>query len=55
MIGKPRGISWRKWEDNIKIDLKETGCEGTLYWLRIETNQGLCSSKGKGIVLHVLN
>jgi hypothetical protein len=33
LVGKPEGerplgISWRRWEDNIKIDLKETGCDG---------------------------
>jgi 3-oxoacyl-ACP reductase-like protein len=31
LVGKPEGMgplgrSWRRWEDNIKIDLQEVGC-----------------------------
>ena len=25
---RPLGRSWRRWEDNIKTDLQEVGCEG---------------------------
>jgi hypothetical protein len=33
LVGKPEGKrplrkSWRRWEDNIKMDLQEVGCEG---------------------------
>ena len=31
-LAKPR----RRWEDNIKMDLREVGCTG-LMWLRIGT------------------
>ena len=39
---KPIGITRRKWDDNIKLDLQEIGC-GTwtgLIWLRIRTDGG---------------
>jgi hypothetical protein len=29
-LGRPR----RRWEDNIKIDLRETGIDG-VYWIRL--------------------
>jgi hypothetical protein len=37
LVGKPErmrplGISWRRWEDNIKMDLQEVGCVG-VDWL----------------------
>jgi hypothetical protein len=37
-LGRPR----RRWEDNIKMDLRETGIEGRtgFNWLRIESNGG---------------
>ena len=37
-LGRPR----RRWEDNIKIDLQEMGCEGMdwIGWLRIGTGGG---------------
>jgi hypothetical protein len=37
-LGRRRG----KWEDNIKMDLKELGCEAWtgLIWLRIGTGGG---------------
>jgi hypothetical protein len=31
---KPLGITRRKWEDNIRMDLRETGCEG-VDWIRL--------------------
>jgi hypothetical protein len=34
------GRSKRRWEDNIRMGLKETGWEGFI-WLRIETSDGL--------------
>jgi hypothetical protein len=47
LLGKPEGkrplgISRRRWEDNIQIDLQEVGCGG-MDWLRIGTVGGhLC-------------
>jgi hypothetical protein len=35
-LGRPR----HRWEDNIRMDLKEVGC-GVLGWHRIETGGGL--------------
>ena len=42
--GKPEGKRqlgkrWRKWEDNIKMDLQEVGCE-CMDWIRIGTGGG---------------
>jgi hypothetical protein len=39
MVGKPRrkrplGRPKRRWEDNIRTDLRETGCEG-VDWMRL--------------------
>jgi hypothetical protein len=40
-LGRPR----RRWVDNIKMDLREIGCDGVewigLIWLRIGTSGGL--------------
>jgi hypothetical protein len=36
-LGKPR----RRWEVNIKMNLKEIGCEGGFIWLMIESSCGL--------------
>jgi len=38
-LGRP----WRRWEDNIKMDLQEVGCRTWtgLGWLRMETGGGL--------------
>jgi hypothetical protein len=40
-LGRPR----RRWVDNIKIDLRETGWDGMVWtgsiWLRIGTDGGL--------------
>jgi hypothetical protein len=38
-LGRPR----RRWEDNIKMDLREVGCgaQTGLIWLRIGTGGGL--------------
>jgi len=38
-LGRPR----RRWEDNVKTDLQEVGCEGAWTgssWLRIGTGDG---------------
>jgi hypothetical protein len=37
-LGRPR----HRWEDNIKMDLQEVGCRGTIgsSWLRIGTGGG---------------
>ena len=29
---RPLGRAWRKWEDNIKMDLQEVGCRG-MDWI----------------------
>jgi hypothetical protein len=36
-------FSWYRWEDSIKILLKETGWEGMnwIYWARTGTNDGV--------------
>jgi hypothetical protein len=40
-VGKtPLGTSWYRWEDNIKLDLKEMGCEN-ISW--IDLSSGLVS------------
>ena len=31
---RPRGISRRSWEDNIKMDLQEAGCGG-MDWIEL--------------------
>jgi hypothetical protein len=38
----PQGRPRRRWEDNIKVDLKDVGCWDMdwLYWLRIGTGGG---------------
>jgi hypothetical protein len=49
-VGKPEGMKplerpRRKWEDNIKMDLREVGCGDAdwVIWLRIGTGGGfLC-------------
>jgi hypothetical protein len=48
LVGKPEGKSLgrprRRWEDNIKLDLREVGWRGAqtgLIWLRIGTGGGL--------------
>jgi hypothetical protein len=47
LVGKPEekrslGNPRRRWEDNIKMDVKEVGCAWTgLIWLRIRTSGGL--------------
>jgi hypothetical protein len=37
------GQHWRRWEDNIKMDLREVGWEARTgsIWLRIRTGGGL--------------
>jgi hypothetical protein len=37
---RPLGRSRRRWEDNIKVDLREIGWCG-IDWLKIGTNGGL--------------
>jgi hypothetical protein len=36
LLGRPR----RRWEENIKLDLQEVGCENGSSWLRIGTGGG---------------
>jgi hypothetical protein len=31
---KPLGRSWRRWEDNIKMDLQEVGCR-CMDWIKL--------------------
>jgi hypothetical protein len=31
---RPLGKPWRRWEDNIKMDLQEVGCGGT-DWIEL--------------------
>jgi hypothetical protein len=40
---RPLGRPWRRWEDNIKMDLQEVGRGAWtgLIWLRIGTGGGL--------------
>jgi hypothetical protein len=33
--GKPEGKSKRKWEDNIKMNIKEIGCEGVITFIKL--------------------
>jgi len=38
---KPFGRPWRRWEDNIKMDLQGVDCRGMDWiWLRIGTGDG---------------
>ena len=32
--GRPLGRSWRRWKDNIKMDLQELGCGG-MDWIEL--------------------
>jgi hypothetical protein len=48
LVGKPEGRTplrkpGRRWEDNIKVDIREIGWGGWigLIWLRIGTSEGL--------------
>ena len=48
LVGKPEGriplgIPRRRWEDNIKVDRREVGCEAWTgsIWLRTGTGGGL--------------
>jgi hypothetical protein len=39
LVGKPKekrplGRTWRRWEDNIKMDLQEEGCGG-MDWIEL--------------------
>ena len=46
LVGKPEGKvplgrTWRRWEDNIKMDLQGVDCRGMDWiWLRIGTGDG---------------
>jgi hypothetical protein len=45
LVGKPEGKRplgrpMRRWENNIKMELQEVGCEG-MMWLRIGTGDWL--------------
>jgi hypothetical protein len=43
LVGRPEGRLRLRWEDNIKMDLKEVGWDAWvgLMWLRIGTGGGL--------------
>jgi len=48
LVGKPQeerplGRSRRRWEDNIKMDLQEVGCEGT-EWIELAQHKDRCRS-----------
>jgi hypothetical protein len=50
LVGKPEGRPRRRWEDNIKIDIKEigwddNGLDSGLIWLRIETRGRLLRTR----------
>jgi hypothetical protein len=36
---RPLGRSRRRWEDNVKMDLKEVGCEG-MDWIELAQDRG---------------
>ena len=38
-LGRPR----RRWEDNIKMDLQEVGCEG-MEWIGLAQDRDSCSA-----------
>jgi len=37
---KPLGISRRRWDDDIKTDLQEVGCEG-MDWIELAQDRGM--------------
>jgi hypothetical protein len=50
LVGKSEGkwqfgISRSRWEDNIKMDLKEIGCTG-FKWLRLRVNTSFSCEHG---------
>jgi len=38
---RPLGRSRHRWEDNIKMDLQEVGCEG-MYWIEVAQDSERC-------------
>ena len=38
---KPLGRPRRRWEDNVKMDLQEVGCEG-VDWIELVKNRDRC-------------
>jgi hypothetical protein len=46
LVGKPEGTARRRWEDNIKMDLRQNEmlCTG-MIWLRIGTSRGLLRTR----------
>jgi len=46
LLGRPR----RRWEDNIKMDLKEVGCEG-MDWIQLAQDR----DKWRALVYAVMN
>jgi hypothetical protein len=47
-VGKPEGVRplgrpKRRWEDSMKTDLKEIGCDGVdwIHWFRMDSSGGL--------------
>jgi len=46
LVGKPEGRRplgrpWRRWEDNIKMDLQEVGCGG-MDWIELAQDRNRC-------------
>jgi hypothetical protein len=37
---RPLGRHRRRWEDNIKMDFQEVGCEG-MYWIELAQDRDL--------------
>ena len=55
LVGKPEGKRplgrpWRRWEDNIKIDLQEVGCGG-MNWIELAQN----GDNGQALANAVMN
>jgi len=47
---KPLGRPWRRWEDNIKMELQEVECEG-MDWIDLAQDR----ERGRAIVNAVMN
>jgi hypothetical protein len=46
LVGKPEGNRplgrpWRRWEDGLRMDLRDIGCGGGSIWFRIGNGGGL--------------
>jgi len=47
---RPLGRPWRRWEDNIKMDLQEVGCEG-MDWIELAQDR----DRWRALVTAVMN